>query len=343
MMRAAIIALALLAALPARAETCLRGVNLSGAEFGETPGKLDTDYTYPSEAAIQRLGKLGASAIRLPFRWERIQPELNGSLDIMELAHLDQTVRRINEAGLIAIIDLHNYGYYAKKQLGSAELSADALADVWSRLATHYRDRPKLVFALMNEPHDITSANWARIQNVAIAAIRKAGAKQLLLVTGTAFGGAHSWTSDLPVGNNARDLVGVVDPLDRYAYDFHQYLDADYSGRAPECSAAPGALKAIDDVTAWLKANGRRGFLGEFAASNRPECLTALRQMVAKLDASPQQWLGWTAWGAGAWWPADYVFNLEPTKAGERPQMKVLLERLKAKRPTAICGPEAKP
>lgn len=342
-MRFVILALALLAALPARGETCLRGVNLSGAEFGDVPGKLDTDYTYPSEQAIQRLGKLGMSAIRLPFRWERIQPQLNDSLDIMELAYLDQTVRRIEEAGLVAIIDLHNYGYYGKKQLGSAELPAGALADVWGRLATHYRDRPKLVFSLMNEPHDINSADWARIQNVAIAAIRKAGAKQLLLVTGTAFGGAHSWTSDLPVGNNGRDLLGVVDPLDRYAYDFHQYLDADYSGRAPECSAAGNALKAIDDVTAWLKARGRRGFLGEFAASNKPECLTALRQMAAKVDASPQQWLGWTAWGAGSWWPADYLFNLEPTKAGERPQMKVLLERLKAKRATATCGREARP
>lgn len=342
-MRLTVLALALLAALPAGAETCLRGVNLSGAEFGDAPGKVDTDYTYPGEAAIQRLGKLGASAIRLPFRWERIQPQLNGSLDIMELAYLDQTVRRIEEAGLVPIIDLHNYGYYAKKQIGSAELPAEALADVWGKLATHYRDRPKLVFSLMNEPYDITSANWAKIQNSAIAAIRKTGAKQLLLVTGTAFGGAHSWTSDLPVGNNGRDLLGVVDPLDRYAYDFHQYLDADYSGRAPECSAAAGALKAIDDVTAWLKANGRRGFLGEFAASNRPECLTALRQMVAKVDANPQQWLGWTAWGAGPWWPADYVFNLEPTKAGERPQMKLLIERFKARRPTAICGREARP
>lgn len=342
-MRLTVLALALLATLPVRAETCLRGVNLSGAEFGDTPGKVDTDYTYPSEEAIQRLGKLGASAIRLPFRWERIQPDLKGGLDIMELAYLDQTVRRINEAGLIAIIDLHNYGYYAKKQLGSKELPAEALADVWRRLAEHYRERPKLVFSLMNEPYDITSANWAKIQNVAIAAIRKAGAKQLLLVTGTAFGGAHSWTSDLPVGNNGRDLLGVVDPLDRYAYDFHQYLDADYSGRAAECSAAAGALKAIDDVTAWLKANDRRGFLGEFAASNKPECLTALRQMAAKVDASPQQWLGWTAWGAGPWWPADYIFNLEPTKAGERPQMRVLLERLKAKRPSAVCGREAKP
>jgi len=339
--RSIIVALALAAAMPAQAELCLRGVNLSGAEFGDLPGKLDTDYTYPGEAAIARWGKLGMSAVRLPFRWERIQPRLNGELDLMELAYLDQTVRRLDEAGLVPILDLHNYAYYGKARLGSADVPPAALADVWRRLAEHYRDRPKLVFSLMNEPYDINSADWAKIQNGAIAAIRKAGARQLLLVTGTAFGGAHSWSSDLPVGNNARDLLEIADPLGRFAYDFHQYLDADYSGRAAECSAAPGALKAIDDVTAWLKAHGRRGFLGEFAASAQPACLTALRQMVSKLDANPQQWLGWTAWGAGAWWPADYVFNLEPAGGGERPQTKVLLQRFKAKTPN-VCGAEAK-
>lgn len=345
-MRLATLALALstLLALPARAELCLRGVNLSGAEFGEMPGQPNKDYTYPGEAAIQRLAGLGMNAIRLPFRWERIQPQLNGPLDLMELARLDQTVAQAEAAGLVVILDLHNFAYYAKRQLGSADLPASALGDVWGRLASHYRDRPKLVFSIMNEPHDVHSAAWTQIQNVAIAAIRKAGARQLILVTGTAYGGAHSWTADLPVGNNGRDLLGVQDPLDRYAFDFHQYFDADFSGRAPECSASDRALKAIDDVTAWLKAHDRRGFLGEFATSDRPECLRALREMAARVDASPRQWLGWAYWGAGAWWPPDYVFNIEPTSTGERPQMKILLERLKAgKRPATSCGREAKP
>ena len=342
-MRSAAIVLAALSALPARAETCLRGVNLSGAEFGSLPGRPDHDYVYPGEAALKRLGKLGMTTVRLPFRWERLQPKLNEPLDIMELARLTDTVTWAEIAGLTPIIDLHNFGYYQKLQLGSEALPSSALADLWARLARHFRDRPKLVFSIMNEPYDINSAAWAQIQNAAIAAIRKEGANQLLLVTGTAYGGAHSWTADLPVGNNGRDLLGVKDPRDRYAYDFHQYLDADYSGRAAECSAAAGAHKAIGDVTAWLKAHDRRGFLGEFAASTRPECLTALRQVVTAVDANPRQWLGWTAWGAGAWWPQDYVFNLDPTPAGERAQMKLLLAHLETGKKTAACGRDAKP
>lgn len=342
--RFAVILPFLLPASPvAGAETCLRGVNLSGAEFGTIPGTPDKDYTYPAEAAFQRLARLGATTVRLPFRWERLQPVLGAPLDIMELARLDQAVRQALDAGLVPILDLHNFGYYGKQQLGSKELPATRLGEVWRQLALHYRDRPKLVFSIMNEPHDIQSADWARIQNVAVAEIRKAGATQLILVTGTAYGGAHSWTSNLPVGNNARDLLVIADPLNRYAYDFHQYLDADFSGSAAECSAAPKALKAIDDVTAWLATQDRRGFLGEVAASSRPECVAALRQVLAKVDASPRQWLGWAYWGAGAWWPPDYIFNIEPAPQGERPQMKVLTERFKAARTGAKCGKDVSP
>lgn len=323
----------------AAAELCLRGVNLSGAEFGTVPGRANTDYTYPAEAAIRRLSGLGMTSFRLPFRWERIQPKLGGELDAAELARLDQSIDTAKAAGLVAILDLHNFGYYAGKKLGSRELPASTLGDVWRRLALHYRDRANVIFSIMNEPYDIHSAEWAKIQNVAIAAIRKTGAKQLLLVTGTAYGGAHSWTADLPVGNNGRDLLAIDDPLKRFAYDFHQYLDADYSGRQPECSAAQGALKAIDDVSAWLKTHGRQGFLGEFAASDRPECVKVFKEMTARLDSRPEQWIGWAAWGAGPWWPPDYVFNLEPTAAGERPQMKALIEHLKTKAArTTSCG-----
>ena len=45
---------------------------------------------------------------------------------------------------------------------------------------------------------------------------------------------------------------------------------------------------------------------------------------MTRVDADPAHWVGWTAWGAGAWWPQDYPFNLQPTSTGERPQMQAL-------------------
>ncbi|MFC6774139.1 hypothetical protein [Methylobacterium gregans] len=73
------LALALaLAGVPARAAApaCLRGVNLSGPEFGTVPGRYGTDYAYPSAQTIARFGALGLTGVRLPVRWERLQPRL---------------------------------------------------------------------------------------------------------------------------------------------------------------------------------------------------------------------------------------------------------------------------
>jgi endoglucanase len=120
-------------------------------------------------------------------------------------------------------------------------------------------------------------------------------------------------------------MLSVHDPLNRFAFDLHQYLDADFSGRVAECPAASRAVEAIDSVSSWLASNERRGFLGEFAASERPECLAALKSIVSHVNAHPKEWVGWTAWGAGAWWPPNYIFSLQPTTSGERPQMKTLI------------------
>ena len=318
-------ALAFAAALqPALAEPCLRGVNISGAEFGQTPGRPNFDYAYPDAGAFKRLADNGGTAVRLPFRWERLQPALGKPFGKDELARLDGAVKDANAAGLTVILDPHDYAYYKAKRIGLAEVPVSAFVDLWKRLVGHFKSNPRIVFSLMNEPYDVQAADWAKVSQAAVDAIRKTGALQMIIVPGTAYTGAHSWSSDLPVGRNDIEMAKVSDPLGRMAYDFHQYFDADFSGRAADCPGADRAVKAIDDVTAWLRAGGRRGFLGEFAVSEKPECVAALGAMVRRMNDAPDAWIGWAAWGAGAWWPKDYVFNLEPTEAGERPQMAEL-------------------
>jgi hypothetical protein len=55
-----------------------RGVNLAGAEFAadaaHLPGVYGTDYAYPGNAEITAMAARGHKVIRVPLRWERIQP-----------------------------------------------------------------------------------------------------------------------------------------------------------------------------------------------------------------------------------------------------------------------------
>ena len=313
---------------------CLRGINLAGAEFGEIPGRYGFDYSYPTDLTIKSVGRLGCTAIRLPVRWERLQPELNKPLDPSELSRLDSTLGSIREAGLHTILDLHNFGYYSAGRLGSAAVPSRAFSDLWRRLAAHLRRDSSVIFGLMNEPYDLPAQAWLAAANDAIAAIRSAGARQLILVSGTAYSGAHSWTEDLPVGNNGLTMLGVRDPGGNFAYEVHQYLDADFSGRTPECENGASALKAIENMSRWLSTNRKRAFLGEIGASSRPECVAALSAILQHINEAGRNWIGWTVWAAGDRWPSDYPFNLRV----EESSSPVLTSLARSATDPASCG-----
>jgi endoglucanase len=303
---------------------CLRGVNLAGAEFGEGRGTYDKDYIYPSKETIAYFAGKGFNAVRLPFKWERLQPRLNRGFDKAERKRLADTIKALRAAGQTVILDPHNYAYYGDKQIGSAEVPDSAFADFWQRLAEDYKDDDGVQFGLMNEPHDVPTAQWLASANAAIAAIRETGAKNLVLVPGTLWTGAHSWEEERPDGANGTVMLGIEDPADNHAYEVHQYLDSDFSGKATTCERAEDAVNALERFTDWLKRNGKRGFLGEFGGSADQACLDGLVRMTALVGKEQDVWTGWTYWAGGDWWPATEPLNIQPTADGDRPQLAAL-------------------
>lgn len=303
---------------------CLRGVNLAGAEFGDAAGVYGKNYIYPSDATISYFAQKGFNAVRLPFRWEHLQPDLNKAFDRAEHTRLTDTVARLKGAGLTVILDVHNYARYRDQLIGSEAVPNSAFADLWKRLASEYRNDPAVQFGLMNEPYDVAASQWLSAANAAISAIRQAGAGNLILVPGTNWTGAHSWLSDDPEQANGTVMLGVEDSANNYAYEVHQYLDSNFSGTHKTCSRADDALTALKDVTGWLKKNGKRGFLGEFGGAPNKVCTDGITAMVDFIDKNPDSWTGWTYWAGGDWWPENEEMNIQPTKAGDRPQLKAL-------------------
>src|SRR4051794_11039226 len=113
----AIAALPLVATAPAQ---FLRGVNISGAEFGENsiPGRFGQAYIYNSEQTFQYFAARNLKFLRLQLRWERLQPVLRGPLDPANLGYLKQNVAWAKAAGALLSIDVHNYGRYKMTESG---------------------------------------------------------------------------------------------------------------------------------------------------------------------------------------------------------------------------------
>ena len=225
------------------ASSLLIGVNLAGAEFDpkNVPGVFGSNYTYPTYGEIDYYAGKGMEVVRLPFLWERMQHIQLGPLDGAELGRLDDVVNYATGKGLKIEIEPHNYGYGFGALIGSAQTPNSSFADLWGELAIHYKSNPEVIFGLMNEPHDQSASAWLGSANAAIAAIRNAGAMQEILVPGSYWDGAWSWTTT----DNATVIgTGVQDPAHNFAFEVHQYLDADSSGTHPGVVSPPLASSA---------------------------------------------------------------------------------------------------
>lgn len=314
---------------PSHSGPRLTGVNLAGGEFkpGRRPGVYGKDYLYPRPADLAFFARAGMNVVRVPVRWERVQPELAGPLSSEEMQRLDAVVRNAGQQRLHLILDVHNYARYAGRKVDEPAI-ADGLVDLWVRLAKRYGDTP-VAFGLMNEPNGIAAAEWRPVVDRVVAAIRETGARNLILVPGVRWTGAHSWTKPAGGDSNAAAFADFRDPGANFAFEMHQYLDRDSSGTNPDCGSRDTGVERLRAATAWLRSVHARGFLGEFGASGDAECLATLDRMLGFLDQNGDVWMGWTYWAAGPWWPEHYAFSLQPGRDGtERPQMQVLRAHL---------------
>ncbi|KAI7647721.1 hypothetical protein KC318_g18420, partial [Hortaea werneckii] len=65
-------------------------------------------------------------------------------------------------------------------------------------------------------------------------------------------------------------------------------------------------------ATQWLRANGKKGLLGEYAGAVNPTCQAAVKDMLSYMVKNKDVWEGAVWWAAGPWW-GDHMFSIEPT------------------------------
>ena len=290
------------------------GINLAGAEFNH-------GTFWPTTQEYDYFKSKGMNVFRIPFLWERMQPTLNQSFDQNQQNSLIASVNEATSDDNYAIIDPHNYARYNGQLIGSNSVTDADFADFWTRLANLFSNNPRVIFGLMNEPNSMSTEQWVSSANAAILAIRDAGAENLILVPGNAWTGAHSWEQNWYGTPNAQAMLNISDPNNNFAFELHQYFDADFSGTNTFCDPAHGSAQFVA-VTNWLRQQGKKGLLGEFAGANNNNCEQSINSALQYLQDNADVWLGWTWWAAGPEW-GEYIFTLEPTNnfTTDRPQM----------------------
>ena len=219
-------------------------------------------------------------------------------------SRLDAVVDYITSKQSKVGIDIHNGGYAFNELIGGPKLSNEAFADLWARLANHYKHNPNVLFMIMSEPSDQSAYDWVKTANLAIQTIRNIGATQPIVVPGSYFDKALSFA----VSDNASKLLKIKDPLNNCLFEVHSYLDTYGSGSNVNEVMSPtiGADRLVG-VTKWARKNNKKLFLGEFASGSDPKSLEALENILKYIQQNGDVWSYATWWGCGGRW-ANYDF-----------------------------------
>ncbi len=297
------------------------GVNLASAGFA------GNDYEYPQSAELDYFKSKNLNLVRVPFKWERIQPELNGPLAERDLNELKNLVWAARTRGMWVLFDIHNYGRRpvngVTSVIGENGLTIAHFADVWKKLAEEFKDFENIyAYGLMNEPYGMRDHTpWVNIAQGAIEAIRTVDTHTAIMVGGESYSSSERWVA---VSDNLRNLV---DPSDNLIFEAHAYFDDDASGTYDEDydnenTTENTGIERIRPFVEWLEKYNFRGFIGEYGVpDDDPRWNVVLDKTLAYLK---ENHINGTYWAAGSRW-GDHHMAVHPyNDLTDRPQMAVL-------------------
>ncbi|KAG8924729.1 Endoglucanase EG-II [Tulasnella sp. 417] len=324
-MKSSIVASTLAAAMVVNAVGQYQQCDIAGFDFGcITDGSCDTSqtvaplYQYSGVdgiAQMQHFMSNGMNIFRLPIGWQILTPTLGGTLDATNWAKYDELVKGCLNLGAYCIIDIHNYARWNGNiinQSGGAVTNAHFVS-VWTQIATKYASQSRVVFGIMNEPHDVPDINvWAATVQAVVTAIRNAGAtSQKILLPGNNWTSAQTFVSSGSAAalSQVKNLDGSITNL---IFDVHKYLDSDNSGTHAECTT-DNIQSSFLPLAQWLRCNGRQAFLSETGGGNVQSCVTYMCAQLSFIKHNSDVFLGYTGWSAGAFYDSwNYILTEVP-------------------------------
>lgn len=275
----------------------LRGVDRSGTEYACAQGWGIFDG--PSDSAsVQAIASWKANAVRVPLNetcWlgiNGVAPAYSGATYRRAIADY---VARLNQAGLVVILDLHWSVAGTGVALGQAPMpNRDHTPEFWRQVAAAFKGNNRVVFDLFNEPFPDNNADtpeawrcWrdggtcvgmsfaaAGMQQL-VDTVRSTGATNVIMLGGVQYAaGLSNWLASKP-----------VDPLNNLAASWHIYNFSWCNTQSCWDSQAAPVAQQVPLV------------LGELGENDRGS--TFVNALMDWMDARQGSYLAWSwdVWG----------------------------------------------
>jgi endoglucanase len=280
-----------------------RGINmgnmLDAPREGDWGVRLDPAYVDKVAGSF--------TTVRLPVRWSNhAAPTADATLDEAFAARVDRAVDAFLAKGMYVILDMHHYTQLSGDKPHPNEITVDAavvetrMVNMWRQIAHRYRNRsPKLLFELLNEPHDrLDGEAWNALAARALVAVRASNPTRAVLI------GPGQWNSvrelprlRLPPDRNLIVSIHNYDPFD-FTHQGITYLPKPFPTGKTCCDAAQrkAVTDALDAARRWSQDNGYPLHLGEFGAYKAADMES--REAYTRLvrDEAERRGIGWAYW-----------------------------------------------
>jgi len=272
-----------------------KGVNIIGYD-----DQLWKDHTKGrfKEGYFKMIKEAGFTNIRVnlhPFS----HMDKNYTINQNWLNTLDWAVKNGLEAGLMVILDMHEFNAMAD----DPEAKKEMYLSVWRQLAPRYKDQPNnVIFEILNEPNrKLTVELWNKYLIEVIGIIRETNPGRTLIVGPANWNGIES-LSTLVLPENDKNIIVTVHfyhPMNfthqgaPWATEYKDKTGIKWTGTIEEKNLIESKLKVASD---WSIANNRPVYLGEFGAYDKGDMESRALYTAFVARTAEKLGLSWAYW-----------------------------------------------
>jgi endoglucanase len=272
-----------------------RGVNIIGYDRelwkDHTKGRFKEEY-------FKMIREAGFSNVRInlhPFSFM----DSNYKISAEWLETLDWAVKNSLEAGLMVILDMHEFNAMAADPVAKKEM----FLSVWKQLAPRYKDQPdNLIFEILNEPNrKLTPELWNSFIVDAMKIIRSTNPNRTLII------GPGNWNGieTLPTLVLPEDDKNIILTVHFYHPMKFTHQGAPWAGELANVSGITwtgtkeekNLIDSILNIAAdWSKEHNRPVFLGEFGAYDKADMESRARYTAYVARTAESLGFSWAYW-----------------------------------------------
>lgn len=215
------------------------------------------------------------------------------------LKTLDWAVEKGREAGLMVILDMHEFNAMADDPIGKKEM----FLSVWRQLAPRYKDQPSsVIFEILNEPNrKLTVEMWNEYLAEAIGIIRETNPERTLIIGPGNWNGIESLET-LKLPDNDQNIIVTVHFYHPMPFT-HQGAPwsaehKDMSGITWSGTEAEKAdvVSKLGRAAEWAKLHQRPIYLGEFGAYDKADMDSRARYTAFVARTAEKLGFSWGYW-----------------------------------------------